>query len=113
MTEPENPAKNVKQSPKRLNWQDVDKIVNQAYRDGRIHEKTFDNTPKAAIRAITFNGELHKKPNGFSEWENYSNELLNRFNLIIDGSEIPNWNNLLFRLEDDFKSGTFGLYPSI
>ena len=44
------------------NWQEVDKLVNQAVRDGTIHMKTLDNTPKAAIRAITFGGKENSKP---------------------------------------------------
>ena len=95
------------------NWQDVDKLVSQAVRDGIIHHKTFDNTPKAEIRAISFDGKLRAKPKRFDEWETYSNELLNRFDKVLNNLEIPKWDNLSFRFEDDFKAGSFGLYPSI
>ena len=95
------------------NWQDVDKLVSQAVKNGDIHMKTFDNTPKAEIRAITFKGEEKSKPRRHEEWKNYSSELLNRFNNVLNNYEKPDWNNLCFRNEDDFRAGSFGLYPSI
>ena len=95
------------------NWQEVDKLVSQAIKNGTIYMKTFNNTPKAAIRAITFKGKEKAKPRLHGEWEHYSNDLLNRFDDVLNNKEIPNWENLLFRNEEDFKSGSFGLYPSI
>ena len=94
-------------------WQEVDKLVSQAVKNGTIHAKTFNNTPKAAIRAITFKGKEVQKPRLHEEWKNYSNELLIRFDKVFNDIEIPNWDNLFFRNEEDFKSGSFGLYPSI
>ena len=98
---------------KKSTWQDVDKAVETAVKSGDIHFKTFDNTPKAEIRAISYDGIHRDSPRKFLDWKNYSHKLLDRFNDVLNDIEIPNWDNLSFRNEDDFKSGSFGLFPSI
>ena len=94
-------------------WHDVDKSVENAVKSGKIHYKTADNTTKGNIRAITYKDVEYKKPGNFNDWKLYSHKLLDDFQDIIENKKTPNWDNLLFRNEDDFRSGTFGLYPEI
>jgi hypothetical protein len=50
-------------------WQDVDKAVEKAVKSGDIHFKTFDNTPKAEIRAISHEGIHRDRPRKFLDWK--------------------------------------------
>jgi hypothetical protein len=94
-------------------WQDVDKTVSKAIKEGLIHKKTLDNTPLSNIRAINFFDNINDDILTPQQWNEYSHKLLAEFDDVLNDKVIPNWNKLWFRHEGDFKAGSFGLYPDI
>ena len=94
-------------------WQDVDKMVSVAIKNKSIHKKTIDNTPLSNIRSIDFYGKINNDIITPRNWNYYSHKLITEFEDVLNNSIKPKWQNLWFRHEEDFRAGSFGLYPDI
>ena len=93
-------------------WQDVDKLAGKCYKDG-IFNSPFETPYLEPVKACTFDGKHLNFPLKHKEWVSYSEKLLNDFDKVFRNELKPNWENLAFRLESDFKSGIFGGFPKV
>jgi hypothetical protein len=87
-----------------MSWLEVDKLTGKTFWEGKF-KSPFIIPHEQPVRAVTYNGIFKKYPRTFTEWQNYSGELLILFDKVWKDQVQPNWNMLNFRFKEDFRAG--------
>ena len=89
----------------------------QKFQNDFLYESSFMNP---SCRPVNFNNAmvLNEKgivmgPYTFVEWYDYSWQLLEQFHDILNGKEVPHWNDLYFRHMYDFVAGSYAFFSDI
>jgi hypothetical protein len=107
--------KKIKKDPVVGKWsfEKLDQKIYELVKNGKIHEKRHENTPRTDISPETIYGDKLEWPKTHKQWLEYSYDLLDMFDLCKNGFIKPNWDILIYRSETEFKSGIFSEFSPI
>ena len=87
-------------------WQDIDKLVSEDIKLGKIHPKRWENTAVTPITAVGYKDTIGEKwPH--EKWLTYSTELLELIDKVKNKEVVAKWDMIKFRSEEDFRAGIF------
>lgn len=79
----------------------------------RLHQRNKENDIYGEIQATDIYNNKKSWPKSHKEWLAYSHLALKHFQNIMEGKQIPTWQLVRFRAEDEFKAGIYSAFPSI
>lgn len=75
--------------------------------EARVAEGYFKRKKKDGVRAVSLSGKTRSWPFTRSEWLHYSYKLWAIIQVVINTRQVPPWETLHFREEDDFYAGSY------
>ena len=94
-------------------FQEVKKDVEISIQRGEFHKRNGENDIYGDVTATDLHNNKKSWPKSHSEWLAYSHLALKHFNNIMEGKQIPTWQLVRYRSEEEFKAGIYSAFPQI
>ena len=91
----------------------IEKDVLRGIEEGKFHRRNKNNDIFGNVTATDLHDKVKRWPYTHEEWMAYAHLALKHFNNILENKQIPTWELVRYRSENEFKAGIYSAFAPI